>query len=156
MGFLPRYAWVPVSGTAADIDIFMRSRGVGIGSDRNAGPTIMMAQDVSNADVLEPTVSGRRMDEYSMLAEAAYIEAVDQNIAILPLGRSLDPNATGLVLLTAAADYSEITNPNLTTVADDDPRTIAGIDGRGLLRVCTDFDRRLAACHADWTAVYLA
>jgi len=75
------------------------------------------------------------MDKYSVLAEAAYIEAVDQNIAILPLGRSLDPNATGLILLTPTADYSEITNPNLTMVADDDPWTIAGIDGRRLLRV---------------------
>src|SRR5215468_8430073 len=104
----------------------MRSRRVSVGSDRNAGPTIMMAHDVSNADVLELTVSGRRMDKYSVLAEAAYIEAVDQNIAILPLGRSLDPNATGLILLTPTADYSEITNPNLTMVADDDPWTIAG------------------------------
>ena len=70
-----------------------------------------------------------------MLAEAAYIEAVDQNVAILPPGRSLNSNATGLIVLTAAPDYSEITNPNLTTIADDDPWTIAGIDGRRLLRV---------------------
>jgi hypothetical protein len=96
------------------------------------------------------------MDKYSVFAEAAYIEAVDQNVAILPVGRSLDPNATGVIVLTAAADNSEIANPNLTTVADNDPRTIAGIDSRGLLRVCRDFDRRLTGCHADWTAVYLA
>ena len=75
------------------------------------------------------------MDKYSVLAEAAYIEAVDQNVAILPLGRSLNSNAAGLIVLTAAADDSEITNPNLATVADDDPWTIAGINGRGLLRV---------------------
>src|SRR6516162_635166 len=154
MGFLPRYAWVPVSGAAADIDIIVRSRGVGVGSDRNAGPTIMMAHNVSNANVLEPTVSGRRVDKYPVLAKAAYIEAVDQNVAILPPGRSLNSNATGLIVLTAAPDYSEITNPNLTTVGDDDARTIAGVNGRGLSSVRADFDRCFAGCYADWAAVY--
>jgi hypothetical protein len=70
-----------------------------------------------------------------VLAEAAYIEAVDQNVVILPLGRGFNANTTGLIVLTAAADYSEITNPNLTTIGDDDPWTIGGIDGRRLLRV---------------------
>jgi len=108
MGFLPWYAWVPVSGTAADIHIFMWGRGVGVGSDRDTGPTIMVARDVSDADILEPTVCGRRMDKYSVFAEAAYIEAVDQNVAILPVGRNLDPNATSVIVLTAAADNPEI------------------------------------------------
>jgi hypothetical protein len=70
-----------------------------------------------------------------VLAKAAYIEAVDQNVVKLPLGRGFNPNTTGLIVLTAGAYYSEITNPNLTTIADDDPWTIAGIDGRRLLRV---------------------
>jgi hypothetical protein len=39
---------------------------------------------------------------------------------------------------------------------DDDPRTIAGINGRGLSRVGADFDRRFAGCYANWTAVYFA
>ena len=54
-----------------------------------------------------------------MLAEAAYIEAVDQNIAILPLGRSLDPNATGLILLTPAADYYRDVTPRPYVVTVD-------------------------------------
>jgi hypothetical protein len=58
------------------------------------------------------------------------------------------------------ADYeaggTEITNPNLTTVVDDDPRTIARINGRGLSRIGADFDRRFAGCYANWTAVYFA
>jgi hypothetical protein len=103
-----------------------------------------MAQDVSNADILETTVGGRRVDKYSVFAEAAYIEAVDQDIAVLPLGESLNTNTAGLIVLTPAPHYSEITNPNLTTVVDDDPRTIAGINGRGLSRVGADFDRRFA------------
>jgi len=94
------------------------------------------------------------VDKYSVFAEAAYIEAVDQDIAVLPLGGSLNPNAAGLIVLTPAPHYSEITNPNLTTVVDDDPRTIAGINGRGLSRVGADFDRRFAGCYANWTAVY--
>jgi hypothetical protein len=116
----------------------------------------MMAQDIGNADILETTISGRRVDKYSVLAEAAYIETVDQNVAVLPRGRSLNPNAASLIVLTTAPHYSEITNPNLTTVADDDSRTIAGINRRGLSRVGTDFDRRFAGCHANWTAVYFA
>jgi len=91
-----------------------------------------------------------------VLAETAYIETVDQNIAILPRGRSLNPNAASLIVLTAAPYYSEITNPNLTTVVDDDPRTIPGINRRGLLRVGADFDQRFAGCHANWAAVYFA
>jgi hypothetical protein len=154
MGLLTWYARVRVSGAVADIDIFMRSGRVGVGSDRNAGPTIMMAHDVGNADILEPTVCGRRVDKYSVLAEAAYIETLDQNVAVLPRSRSLNPNAAGLILLATAPHYSEITNPNFTTVVDHDPRAIAGINCRGLLRVRADFDRRFASCHADWTAVY--
>ena len=115
-----------------------------------------MAQNVGNADVLEPTVGGRRVDKYSVFAEAAYIEAVDQDIAVLPLGGSLNPNTAGLIVLTPAPHYSEIANPNLTTVVDDDPWTIAGIYGRGLSRVGADFDRRFAGCNADWTPVYFA
>jgi hypothetical protein len=94
------------------------------------------------------------MDKHSVLAEATYIDAVDQNIAILLLGRSLDPNATGVILLTSAADYSKITNPNLTAVADDDARTITGINGCWLVGVGADCNRRFAGCQADWTAVY--
>jgi hypothetical protein len=116
----------------------------------------MMAQDIGNADILETTVSGRRVDKYSMLAETAYIETVDQNVAVLPRGRSLNPNAASLIVLTTAPHYSEVTNSNLTTVADDDPRTVAGINRRGLSRVAADFDRRFAGCHANWTAVYFA
>src|SRR5215471_2847048 len=56
VGLLTRYARVPVSGAATDIDIFMRGRGIGVGSDCNAGPTVMMAHHVSYADVLEPAV----------------------------------------------------------------------------------------------------
>jgi hypothetical protein len=156
MGLLPWYARVRVSGTAADIDIFVRSGWVSVGSDRNAGPAIMMAQDIGNADILEATVSSRRVDKYPVFAEAAYIEAVDQNVAVLPLGRSLNPNATGLIVLTAAPDNSEITNPDLTTVADDDARTITGVDGRRLSRVRADFDRHFASCYADRTTVYFA
>jgi len=96
------------------------------------------------------------MDKYAVLAEAAYIDAVDQNVAILPLGRSFDPDATGPIVLTAAADYSDITNPNFTTIVDHDTRTFARINGRGLLPIRSDFDRRLTGCHADWTAVNLA
>jgi hypothetical protein len=154
MGLLPLYARVPVSGAVADVDVFVRSGWVGVGSDRNAGPTIMMAQDIRNADILETTVSGRRVDKYSVLAETAYIETVDQNVAVLPRGRRLNLNAASLIVLTSAPHYSEITNPNLTTVADDDSRTIAGINRRGLLRVGADFDRRFAGCHANWAAVY--
>src|SRR5437016_1368744 len=61
MGLLPWYARVPVGGATPDIDLFVRSGWVGVGSDRNAGPTIMMAQDIGNADILEATVSGRRV-----------------------------------------------------------------------------------------------
>ena len=156
MGLLPWYARVPVSGAAADINLFVRRGWVGVGSDRNAGPSIMMAQDIGNADILETTVAGRRVDKYSVLAEAAYIETVDHNVAVLPRGRSLNPNAASLIVLTTAPHDSEITNPNLTTVADDDSRTIAGINRRGLLRVGADFDRRFAGCHVNWTAVYFA
>jgi len=81
----------------------------------------MMAQDIGNADIPETTVSGRRVDKYSVLAETAYIETVDQNVAVLPRGRSLNPNAASLIVLTTAPHYSEVTNSNLTTVADDDP-----------------------------------
>jgi hypothetical protein len=116
----------------------------------------MMAQDIGNADILETTVCGRRVDKYSVLAETAYIETVDQNIAVLPRGRSLNLKATSLIVLTTAPHYSEITNPNLTTVANDDSRTITGINRRGLLRVGADFDRRFACCHANWAAVYFA
>jgi hypothetical protein len=94
------------------------------------------------------------MDKYSVLAKAAYIEAVDQNVAILPRGRSLNPNATGQIVLTTAADYSKITNPDLTAVADDDARTITGINGCGLFGVRPDFNRPFAGRQADWTAVY--
>ena len=86
------------------------------------------------------------MDKYSVLAKAAYIEAVDQNVAILPRGRSLNPNATGQIVLTTAADYSKITNPDLTAVADD--------DASGLFGVRPDFNRPFAGRQADWTAVY--
>jgi len=115
-----------------------------------------MAQDIGNADILETTVAGRRVDKYSVLAEAAYIETVDHNVAVLPRGQSLNPNTASLIVLTTAPHDSEITNPNLTTVADDDSRTIAGINRRGLLRVGADFDRRFAGCHVNWTAVYFA
>jgi hypothetical protein len=156
MGLLPWYARVRVSGAVPDIDIFVRSGWVGVGSDGNAGPAIIMAQDIGNAYILETTDGSRRVDKYSVFAEAAYIEAVDQDIAVLPLGGSLNPDTVGLIVLTPAPHYSEITNPNLTTVVDDDPRTIAGINGRGLSRVGADFDRRFAGCHANWTAVYFA
>jgi hypothetical protein len=43
MGLLPWYARVRVSGAVPDIDIFVRSGWVGVGSDRNAGPAIIMA-----------------------------------------------------------------------------------------------------------------
>ena len=98
----------------------------------------------------------RRVDKYSVFAEAAYIEAVDQDIAVLPLGGSLNPNTAGLIVLTPAPHYSEIANPNLTTVVDDDPRTIAGIYGRGLSRVGANLDPQFAGRHADRTAVHLA
>ena len=57
-------------------------------------------------------------------------------------------------MFTAAPDYSEITNPNLTTVNDDNSGTITGINDRRLLSVRADFDWRFAGCEADWTAVY--
>ena len=40
-----------------------RGRGIGVGSDCNAGPTVMMAHHVSYADVLEPAVCRGRMDK---------------------------------------------------------------------------------------------
>ena len=65
-----------------------------------------------------------------MFAEAAYIKTVDQNVTVLPLGRHLNPNAAGLIVLSAAPNYSEITKPNLTTIGDNDPWAIAGIWSR--------------------------
>jgi hypothetical protein len=135
MGLLSRNAWVAVSGTVADINIFVRSGWVGISSDRNAGPTVVMAHHIGNADILKSTAFGHRVDKDPVFAEAAYIKTVDQNVAVLPLGRHLNPNAAGLIVLSAAPNYSKITKPNLTTIGDNNPWAIAGIDGRGFLGV---------------------